>query len=304
MNAVISDAHIKLLLHKEFEANRFTLLINHLIQKQYNTVYFNGDLLDSSRPTLEELSFVQRELKRLSETSEVIIIAGNHEAVDKNTSVYDLVDLGIKYIPFGVHNGVAVVSWHELLKNKADDLDADVLITHVRSNYGQYIKEEFDIKSLSEKYKLVLLGDIHVKYSPYDNVHYTSSPYSTKFLSPSKDNYGYIEFDGTTFNHVVLDLPNKIKLECTAKEVQQTIKSYKKDLVKLVVTGSVIELNALKKIPGVEMIKHINQTTAQAVQHKMIDPFDELCRVVKSNEIVSSYNDTLVDTVLNKLKGV
>lgn len=251
--AILADIHLKLRNNKDFEANRFGSLIHYLVDKKYDAVVISGDLFDFARPTLEEQKVVTDGIRSLSSASRVYIIAGNHEAVTKNESTYDFIDLSkyaiVTKLSTVNFDGVMCtlcdwLSLDELKKTKGTDL----LLSHWRSNYG-FITEEIDTQAIAKKYNKVILGDIHHRHSPLDNVHYCGSPYSTKFVSPGDDKFGYIELDTETLEHTYVDLSlaSKYKFKCTVQEVENIVKQHSGNLLRLSVVGTTNELSKLPK---------------------------------------------------------
>lgn len=261
--SIISDVHLQLRSYKEFEAQRFSLLIDKLIERKSKLYVFSGDLLNHARPTLEELQLLSQELRRLKQStnSRIIILGGNHEAVTKHTTTYNYIEISsIEY-----HDNITLDdeqlelrSWTYMKTHKLD-YKYDTLITHLRSNMG-LIKEEYDIESLSQSFNLVIMGDIHKAYSPFDNVHYTSSPYSTKFMSESTKGYGIGVFnlDTREFSRVELELPCKLKLRCPFIKVDETLKDLDAHIIKLEVVGTLEELKSLVPKPNVIYSKSID----------------------------------------------
>ena len=90
--AIVGDVHLTLRKYKEFEENRFKLLINELIAAKPHIVIFAGDLLDHARPTLEEIELMYYGIDKLKASSiKVQIISGNHEIMnimDPNDPTY------------------------------------------------------------------------------------------------------------------------------------------------------------------------------------------------------------------------
>ena len=311
--AVVADVHINCRKYKEFESSRFLQLIEHLTKQEIQTVIFAGDLFDHARPSLEEIQLAQKGFKMLHKANlDVLVLAGNHENISKTESTFDFLDLGIKYIEdtiIGTNSiSIRLLSWHKLKDhNTSVKSRAEILITHVRANFG-VVQEEYPVKDLSNEYELVLLGDIHARYSPYKNVHYTSSPYSTKFVQSTKG-YGYIilDLDTKDFKYIDLDLPCKVKAQCNYKDVKSTIKAHSKHLLKLEVQGTLEELSSLKEQDGVIFIKYAQESTVQlqAQHNQSIDTLNLLEPLVLSSELVQRYPDKHKDISkkINELKG-
>lgn len=259
--AVLADIHVRLVHNREFEVKRFTSLMSEVAAAGYHTVVIAGDLFDFARPSLEEIKLVRDGLISLlrSSVTNIFIIAGNHEAVTKANSTYDYLEFGdiasvftdITTTTFGDVT-IKFCPWNKLSSLATSDGKASVLISHFRSNYGPYIKEEVKTKDLCKPFKLTILGDIHHRHSPLPNVVYTGSPYSTKFVAVG-EKYGFLELDTDTlkYRYIDLDLPSKYKFECTPRDIVDIQNRYSNHLLKLVVTGTTEELESLVKYPNV-----------------------------------------------------
>lgn len=255
--AILADIHLKLRSYKEFETERFNSLITHLVSCKYEMVVFSGDLFDFARPTLEEQQLVYGGIKTLSDVSRIYIIAGNHEAVTKTTSTYDY----IGFAPYATvvemdvirvgGTSITLCDWLNIDSLK-HTTGTDVLISHWRSNYG-IVTEELNTNSITKKYNITILGDIHHRYSPNGTTHYCGSPYSTKFVQPAEDQFGYLVLDLASLTHEYknLDLPCKYKFNCTPSEVGGIVEEFNKHLLKISVIGTTEELEKLVKYKNV-----------------------------------------------------
>ena len=268
MVAVVSDIHIKLNSHPGFERGRVLLLANQISLKNYNYVIINGDLLDSSRPTLDEVELAQQFIDIIAKESRVYLLDGNHEAVNvkKHTSTYDKIRMhNCRYIKDSIIDleGVTyrMVSWSQLgaLGVKGE---ADVLVTHVRSSLGAHIEAERCMNFLQD-YKLCILGDIHTKHSPAKNAHYTSSPYAVGFTSGSPKG-SYIELNGLNWSYVDLNFAQKVKLTGKVEDFKDFAPNTK-DIYKVIVEGTIEDLRTLKYYPNVSYSKVVTSVEAEEV---------------------------------------
>lgn len=321
--AIVGDVHLSLRRYPEFEANRFKLLIDELIKQNPKAIIFAGDLLDTNRPTLEEQKLLLDAFHKLKYNGiKVKVISGNHEALTNTTNVYDyILPHNAEYIrdsflyvmntaPNHINTGIRMISWTDV-KFVNHEPSNDILVTHLRANHG-LLKEEFDIQKLSECYEQVFMGDLHFRYSPFKNVHYTSSPYTTKFspLSSLKD-CGFIMLDTVTreWKYIDLDLPSKIKIECSFKDLQDVRHGLEKHLLKVYVSGT---LEELKSIPTEDNVIYVKLTTnlnvqqlAQSVQVKVQNPLDGIYKHIDSTDFNKRYPNSsdkvklVVEKVLN-----
>lgn len=254
--ALVGDVHLTQSKNKEFEANRFLTLCDTISTKKYDMVIFMGDLFDRARPSLEELKLLKEGLSKLRTVK--LVIDGNHEAVTKDSSTYDYVDIdGLSYRPYHILD-IEGVKIHTLgYKNLSKHLvlpKCDILLSHFRSNMG-IIKEEVSTEEIAKKANIVFLGDIHQEYSPLPNVHYTSSPYGIHFAKEDHK-HGYIELvvnNGTyEFSRVQLELPTKRVLSLSAQECHNI--SNTTDLLRVRVVGSTEELEGLPRYRNVHYV--------------------------------------------------
>jgi len=241
-------------------------LAAHFVDKSYQVVIINGDLLDSMPPTLEEVQLAQYFITEISKVSKVLLLDGNHEAINvkKRLSLYDFVlPHNCEYIKDKIisldGNTYRLTSWSVLKRLTTGS--ADVLITHVRANMPPHIKAERDMQFI-KNYKLCVFGDIHHKYKVASNAFYTSSPYQVAFTS-SKPTGSYIVInDDLSWEYVDLQLPQKIKLVGEA-DAFMDFEPNPTDLYKVVVNGTLEELNKLPKFNNVFYTKVIDVTNAE-----------------------------------------
>lgn len=308
--AIVGDVHLTLRKYKEFEEKRFKLLIDELIKSKPSKIIFAGDLLDNARPSLEELQLVYYALSKIeAEGIKVVIISGNHEALSIDTCTYDLImNNGKNYINDKYLSGTNIrcVGWTSVKTTKHKNTQ-DILVTHLRANHG-LLKEEFNIKLLSDNYKLVFMGDLHFRYSPYNNVHYTSSPYSTKFTNSNLEDYGYImlEDDTCEWEYISLNLPCKVKVKCNFSDVTGLIKSFKNHLLKLEVSGTIEELESLPTEDNVIYNKVVQESLNTIITNNSnTDVIDTLLVHIKESDFMSKYpnTSTKIDNKIKELKG-
>ena len=286
--AVVSDIHLKLRKHTDFEAQRFKDLFTHLIAQEYETVVINGDLFDNGRATLEELSLAITELHKLSKVSELLILAGNHDMVTKDQSIFDYVRFPGTTIKEDTREylgtTIQFIDWPSIERIK--HYEADILISHFRCNVPPYIKEEVPVQEFKDRYKMAILGDIHnAEISPATNFFYTGSPYSTKFSSSIKT-HGYrvvtITREGFSQDFVSLDLPRKIRWRLDAQAFAKA-KFFSRHLYHCVVTGTPEELAELSAPANVQLEKLVELKAAKPVVPR------------KSNNFIRDMVDRLSD---------
>ncbi len=253
--ALLADIHFR---GNEFDRFRFTELFKIIEARRYQKVVIVGDLFDKSRPALEDIHFVYSILKRLS--ADVYLISGNHEAINTDTCLYDLVPMpGVRRVidEEFVWEGVSfrLTDWFNI--DKLEQYSAQVLLSHLRCSVPPHIKEEVSVSGFAQNYDLCLLGDIHARYSPTEDVHYIGSPYSTKFLATQKQ-YGYVSIDiencSVGWKYVDIHLGQKIKLDLTPEQYNEYNFDPKHRYV-VQVAGKADDLETCVEKPGMRLIK-------------------------------------------------
>ena len=282
--AVVSDIHLKLRKDEQFELGRFKQLIYHLCYTDCDVVVFNGDLLHYAEPTLKEIFQIDQAMYALTDNTlrpntkpkKVWLLSGNHEAPTYAFDTYwylttPCIENPKSHSPRVTYDGVTIqmCSWHVLNHLWDGQLDpADILITHYRSKMPGLYDEEIDTSLFKDRYKLMILGDIHARYSPEPHAHYTSSPYSTAFTPiTGKTKYGYIELtlDNGKYDwaYIDLDLPQKYKVELTFDQLKD-FKPEARHLYRVEVTGTIDQLNTLTNTKNVRYIKKLEQPNRPA----------------------------------------
>jgi len=307
--AIIGDGHIRLPKNKDSveyieDVRRYDMLHETLVNGNYDSIVFVGDLFDKARPSLEEIQFVTEFVKDLPN---VIIIDGNHEAVTKNTSTYDYIQIpNTTYMPldrFTIGNTSIQTLGYKHLEDYKYVNKADILLTHFRSNAG-IIKEEIPTIELAKKYKDIILGDIHMMYNPLPNVWYTSSPYGLHYQA-KKEQYGYIELhvtndSGYTIKRVELDLPKKIKAQMDIAEYLDLVNRDITDRYVIEVEGNLQELKSIIIHPLVKVIpklKDLGAVTSPSVSKESLD----ILKVLKSSINVEGRNTDILDKIYKEV---
>jgi len=222
---ICGDIHINLRKYVEFEKNRVRELGRALqaairSSENYPMVILSGDIFDRAKPTYEEVALFYELLGYLEDAGKVFVIAGNHEELGGSKTIFDyLPNYKFTYVKDGtitfnnVHLYLLGHPFIDQLENPAFPYfeENNILISHYRSDIG-VAPSEVDNDLVSEKFDLVILSDIHYDFQPYENIVYTSSPYSINF-SEKGPIYGFIKLKihGDTFEYerVGLDLPSK-----------------------------------------------------------------------------------------------
>ena len=145
-----------------------------------------GDLFDRV-PSMDELSLYFDFVKGV--TKRTIIYDGNHEATRKNktfftnlkkatTSINPLVEVIDETY---YEEDWAILPYADLHRKKSiEDIDTEVLFTHVRGEIPPHVQPEVDLERF-DKYRYVFSGDLHSHENTQRNIIYPGSPMTTSF---------------------------------------------------------------------------------------------------------------------------
>mgnify|MGYP002079122891 CR=1 FL=1 len=253
-------------------------------------VVIAGDLFHSVRPSNANLTFVFRELKKLTSRikAPVIIIAGNHETPKRNDTGSPLLILreidnvfvaesSLEWFTFpGLavcalpHAAVGSIPSHEL--RAKDSYKRNILVSHLQTGEGWLSDlggEERLLSSLNlGEWDYVALGHVHSMKQVAYNAFYSGSLEHTSFNIWAENDLakGFIEYDleEKTWRFHELSSPREIlilpSLDVTGKSVAETqseivealsSKTIKGKLVKIVVKG--IEREVLRSLNHKEL---------------------------------------------------
>ena len=145
-----------------------------------------GDLFDRV-PSMDELTlyfdFVKQQKVR------TIIYDGNHEATRKNhtffsnliratNSINPLVEVVTETY---YEDNWCILPYADLhKKNQIENIQADVLFTHVRGEIPPHVVPEVDLERF-DKFDVVFAGDLHAHENTQRNIVYPGSPMTTSF---------------------------------------------------------------------------------------------------------------------------
>jgi len=145
-----------------------------------------GDLFDRV-PSMDELTlyfdFVKQQKVR------TIIYDGNHEATRKNHTFFSNLIRATNNINPLVEvvtetyfeDNWAILPYADLhKKNQIENIDADVLFTHVRGEIPPHVVPEVDLERF-DKFDVVFAGDLHAHENTQRNIVYPGSPMTTSF---------------------------------------------------------------------------------------------------------------------------
>lgn len=271
-----ADHHIKLgqkNVPKEWQKNRFLLLAEALqkifIEHDCDLHIIGGDLLDTAKPSTEELELMFAFLEKLEHKG--LIYAGNHEMVNKSTSCLDHLAEAIKnatksnweVASESRNEHFDIVDYKELHKDKWKASVAPICFTHVRGEIPPHVTPEINLTKFAEHgYQLVIAGDLHSHQNSQkinDNLWllYPGSPLTTSFhRNRTKDTNGCLIVDTNTLEYEWIELGSLPQLIRKKVDANTELLPDPYDRVIYEVEGDVSEL---KKLKGSDLLdKKIN----------------------------------------------
>ena len=182
-----------------------------------------GDLFDRV-PSMDELSLYFDFIKGV--TKRTIIYDGNHEATRKNktfftnlknatTSINPLVEVIDETY---YEEDWAILPYADLHKKESiEDIDTEVLFTHVRGEIPPHVQPEVDLERF-DKYRYVFSGDLHAHENTQRNIIYPGSPMTTSFHRNIVKT-GYLLIDDTwEWTWHEFDLPQLLRKTVVSEE--------------------------------------------------------------------------------------
>lgn len=206
----LGDLHISLRSNTSFELKRLDALSTELCSREEDTLVLVGDIFDRNHPSLQEIDAFYKFITPLKFKT-IIVIAGNHDQTvfnylpktnfqyfDKPTVIDNTVFVG--------HNSLERFMNSEVYKDTSS-----IIFTHARCTIPPFIEEEVSFKQLSDKYDLVILGDIHSPCDIQSNVYYTYEPTNNSFVKYKENTKGYliVDTDSLEVTRVFPKLPYK-----------------------------------------------------------------------------------------------
>jgi len=188
-----------------------------------------GDLFDRV-PSMDELTLYFDFVKNTKVRT--IIYDGNHEATKKNKTFFSNLIRATKDINPLVEvitetyteDNWAILPYADLHKKKSiEDIDAEILFTHVRGEIPPHVTPEVDLTRF-DKFKTVFAGDLHAHENTQRNIVYPGSPMTTSFHR-NEVKTGYIVIDNFDWSWTwyEFNLPQLIRKTITdASDMVQT----------------------------------------------------------------------------------
>ena len=161
--------------------------IEDAVEKHDVTLHIiGGDLFDRV-PSMDELTLYFDFVKNTK--VETIIYDGNHEATRKHKTFFDnLIKVTNQLNPLVTvitethyQDNWCILPYADLhKKNSIEDVDAEVLFTHVRGEIPPHVVPEVELERF-DKFKTVYSGDLHAHENTQRNIVYPGSPMTTSF---------------------------------------------------------------------------------------------------------------------------
>ena len=161
--------------------------IEDAVEKHDVTLHIiGGDLFDRV-PSMDELTLYFDFVKNTK--VETIIYDGNHEATRKHKTFFDnLIKVTNQLNPLVTvitethyQDNWCILPYADLhRKNSIEDIDAEVLFTHVRGEIPPHVVPEVELERF-DKFKTVYSGDLHAHENTQRNIVYPGSPMTTSF---------------------------------------------------------------------------------------------------------------------------
>lgn len=254
------DWHIKLDVPKipnHWQINRFNMLVDELNQvPDVDLMVIGGDLLDTAKPTTEEVELMFALLAKLKHKTD--IYSGNHEmAVKKGIGKYSCLQNFADEISRGNPSVEVLYSsrsaeydivGYEEISNKQlhRPPHSKLCFTHVRGEIAPHVKWEID-PSFFKDYDLVITGDLHSHENTQGKFIYPGSPLVTSFHRTRATGNGYIivDTDDLTWTwHSLSHLPQLVRK--TVSNINEMIET-EYDWTVYEVEANILESRDIKK---------------------------------------------------------
>lgn len=193
-------------------------------------IIIGGDLLDTAKPSADELELMFALLAKLRHKSK--IYSGNHEMTNKKgvgkysclQNFQDEISRGnplVEVVRSYRSEQFDIVGYEEVSNKKLQLTPVSKLcLTHVRGEIPPHVKWEVD-PALFDQYELVLTGDLHSHENSQGKFIYPGSPLVTSFHRTRATGNGYIIIDTDTLTwtwHSLQHLPQPVRKTITSMD--------------------------------------------------------------------------------------
>lgn len=271
--------------HNNFHINRMEKLVELINLENPDKVWILGDLVDSNKINLATQHSLLGVIDKIK--CPVEYLNGNHERIKNNDYLLDYLFQysKISHLPplQKINNITVAAVGHNEIHN-LQNTKADILLSHFRWSLPVFWGKKAEVSKATMEYitnnfKLSILGDIHAEYEPEPNVKYVNQPFTTKFIEPRNGSILQliIENEDIKIDRIVTDLPNKVKIVCDLKDLQETL-------------TSLVPSNYYKVICNIEE-EHVHNL-----------PNTNLSNVILEFNIISKdFNDDVIESVSDEI---
>jgi len=306
-----ADWHIKIgqrKVPKEWQTNRFHLLVDELNKVSCDLLVIAGDIFDKAEASLEEIEFYFELIAKL--VHKTIIFSGNHEAKTKTYGIlHNLAEETSRCNPLVTvvtdayrSDAFDIVDFYELHKPKWEPRKSNTLFTHVRAALPEHMKQKPEIDlSKFDGYDIVFAGDLHSHKMSQQTfagtpIIYPGSPLTTSFhRKPAEGDNGYIILDTDTGDwtwHSLEYLPQLIR-----KTVSR-VEDMEEDPYNRVIYELEGDLSSLGKVKASDLLdKKINTKVSKEATLQLKDLSVDQELAVYLGEVENLTEDTVVRLV-------
>jgi DNA repair exonuclease SbcCD nuclease subunit len=253
-----------------------------------------GDLLDTPKPTAEEIGLMYDFIKACEKP--VVLIAGNHEMVSKRKDCYQslesmLKDLNIVHIQEQtIHDHIEYIPYNILHTDWSPTGHAKIAVTHVRGEIPPHVTPEIDLSKFSA-FDVVFAGDLHSKTNSQLNILYPGSPFTTSFHSEiPKNSNGYylIDTDTAVYEWNEFNLPHLLRKKVSASDAMEADGYHH---VIYAVEGDLEELQNIEdtELLDKKIVKNLTAPPTLNMSGNIHEELAEYLKTVKGIENVSEY---------------
>ena len=302
-----ADWHIKLgqkNVPVDWATNRYRLFFEQVsaLEKEADVHIIGGDLFDRV-PSMDELELYFEFIRNVSIPT--IIYDGNHEATRKNNTFFtslrqvskDINPLVDVVTETTYYDGYAILPYADLHRKKSiEDIDSDVLFTHVRGEIPPHVMPEVELERF-DKFKVVFAGDLHAHENTQRNIVYPGSPMTTSFHRNKVKTGALLIEDDWSWTWHELNLPQLIRKtvsdpnEMIPTSFDHTIYELEGDVQDLAMVKNSELLD--KKVVKREIEATLNLTADMSISDELSIYLQEILKLEenKTKKIIGVFND-------------
>ena len=252
-----------------WQIERYFCLFDYLIEAclhHHAELIVAGDVFERCEPDLDEQELALIFFRMCREAGvEVYLVSGNHCTIGPGKDTFKHLDMGkdktiqVNYrsTDWSAHFPDDRFSLHFMnhcnlpkeippagVQFEFQEGHTNILISHFRCNYNQFVKEEIDVDHLLEPFDLAVVGDIHSRYE-LGKLVYTNHPINKEFQSSVDTGVLLLTIDKGTakYERLATNLPSLIQIRIRADEEFPALNDT--DFYRIEVTGTVPELKTI-----------------------------------------------------------